>query len=43
VVLVTGWGTGSQGTSPERAVDLVLAKPLTSAALRAAIAKIARH
>jgi len=41
VVLVTGWGTGSE-TSPERgAVDLVLAKPLTNAGLRAAIAEVA--
>jgi len=42
VVLVTGWGTAWEETSPERrAVDLVLAKPLTNAALRAAIAEIA--
>jgi GAF domain-containing protein/CheY-like chemotaxis protein/anti-sigma regulatory factor (Ser/Thr protein kinase) len=41
VVLVTGWGTGSEETGPERGtVDLVLAKPLTNAALRAAIAEI---
>lgn len=41
VMLVTGWGTGSE-TGPERgAVDLVLAKPLTNAALRAAIAEVA--
>jgi GAF domain-containing protein len=42
VVLVTGWGIGSEETSPERgAVDFILAKPLTSAALRAVIAEIA--
>lgn len=42
VVLVTGWATGSQETSPERdAVDFILAKPLTSAALRAMIAEVA--
>jgi hypothetical protein len=42
VVLITGWGTGPEETSPERgAVDFILAKPLTSAALRAAIAEIA--
>lgn len=44
VVLVTGWGTGPEETTRERgAVDLVLAKPVTSPALRAAIAQVARH
>jgi FixJ family two-component response regulator len=42
VVLITGWDTVSEATHPERgAVDLILAKPLTSAALRAAIAEVA--
>jgi CheY-like chemotaxis protein len=42
VVLMTGWDTTSEETHPDRgAVDLILDKPLTSEALRAAIVEVA--